>query len=311
MMNDVFGFNNQDYFENPMGKVEGIRDHLEQFNSDAILLGAPSFIPIDKNNKFPMASLRVTQSLKAYASPFKSFAIIAVMDLGTNTLIADFVVEQKFVKIPLKPNASPPPEGKFSDGSALDLIARNIIPKSIGDYYSTVLILGSRSNRVRTVLANEALQHDETKLTKTLETHSRNTAASATTLKIINPKSVGQESQSPQIPDSAGISAKVSKIKFLDSEKPKPVLFVSFRIPSKPNRDVQSFNILATGTRTPSPLGWQTGIPINTEEKAGAFLQGQFSIDLDSMIGDKGGQTWFFYVFSDTEISTPASVELQ
>lgn len=310
MTKDLFGFKNQDYFENPMNKIEGIRDDLEQSNSDAILLGGPGFIPIDKTSKFPLASLRITESLKAYSAPFKTYAIIAVMDLGSNSLIADYVVEQKFVKIARNPNATPPPPGKYSDGGALDVFARNIIPISVGDFYSTILILGSRSNRVRTVIANEALEHDANKLSKTLEEYSQKSPVSSEAPNTISPIMVGKETQSPQIPDSNGISMKVFEHKFSDSGKLNTILFLSYKLPTKPNRNSLSFSILATGTRTPSPLVWKIEFPGETEESSGSFFQGQFSVDLDVLIGDKGGQTWYLYAFSGEEISEPISVEL-
>ena len=311
MTTDVFGFKNQDYFENPMSKIEGIRDELEDSNSDVILLGGPSFIPIDKTSKFPLASLRVTESLKAYSAPFKSFAIIAVMDLGSNTLIADYVVEQKFVKIVRKSNATPPPPGKYSDGGALDLSTRNIIPISVGDFYSTILILGSRSNRVRTRIANEALEHDSEKLSLALKEHSQKTKSSDQNHQSIVPRKIGSEADSPPVPDSIGIAMRVSELKVAGDGKPEEVLFLSFKLPLKPPQSTQTFSLLATGSRTPSPLVWQIEIPVKTAESPGPFFQGQFSVDLDVLIGDKGGETWYFYAFSGEEISEAVSVDLK
>jgi hypothetical protein len=311
MTKDVFGFKNQDYFENPMSKIEAIRDDLEQSNSDAILLGGPGFIPIDKTSKFPLASLRVTESLKAYSAPFKSFAIIAIMDLGSNTLIADYVVEQKFVKIVRKPNATPPPPGKYSDGGALDLFNRNIIPVSVGDFYSTILILGSRSNRVRTRIANEALEHDSEKLNLALKEHSQKTKSSDQNHQSIVPRKLGPEANSPPVPDSTGIAMKVSELKVAGVDKTEAVLFLSFKLPFKSAPSTQTFSLLATGSRTPSPLVWQIEVPVKTEESAGAICQGQFSVDAHGLIGTEGGQTWYLYAFSGEEISDPVSFDLK
>jgi hypothetical protein len=309
MTKDVFGFKNQDYFENPMSKIEGIRDDLEQSNSDAILLGGPGFIPIDKTSKFPLASLRVTESLKAYSAPFKTYAIIAVMDLGSNTLIADYVVEQKFVKIARNPNATPPPPGKYSDGGALDLFARNIIPVSIGDFYSTILILGSRSNRVRTVIANAEFEHDSDKLNRSLEDISRNAKSANRNQQVIAPNKVGPEQNSPPIPDSVGISMKFSDQKIPGIGQPKPVLLLAFKLPAKPLQTAISFSLLATGSRTPSPLVWQIEVPVNTGGDSGPILEGQFSIDLDTLIGKHDEQIWYLYAFSGKEISASVSVD--
>lgn len=310
MTKDVFGFNNQDYFENTASKIEGIRDDLEQSNSDAILLGGPSFIPIDKTSKFPLASLRVTESLKAYSAPFKSYAIIAIMDLGSNTLIADYVVEQNFVKIVRKPNATPPPPGKYSDGGSLDVFARNIIPTSVGDFYSTILILGSRSNRVRTVVANEALEHDSEKLSLTLKEHAQKAKSSDQNHQSIVPRKLGPEINSPPVPDSFGIAMTASDLKVAADDKTEAVLFLSFKLPFKSPQSTKTFSLLATGSLTPSPLVWQIEVPVKTGNTSESFFVGQFSVELEDLIGNQGGQTWYLYAFSGTEISSPVSVDL-
>ena len=293
-----------------MAKIETIRDRLHEENSDAILLGAPSFVPLDKTNKFPMASLRVTESLKAYEAPFQDFAILTVMDLETNRLKANFFVEQKFLKIERDPDSPPPPEGKVSDGGALDLVSRGILPSSIGDYYSTVLILGSKSNRVRTFLAEEALEHNPGKLNRALEYNARNAKASAQSRRTIVPIKIGPEPGSPPVPDSIAISMKVSQLKISEEVKPKLVLFLSFSLPVRPTKATQTFHLLATGSLTPSPLVWQIEIPLKSESSSGPFFQGHFSVDADGLIGMNGGQTWYFYVFSGKEMSDAVSVDL-
>ena len=262
-----------------------------------------------KPKNFPMACLRVTESLKAYDATFQDFAILTVMDLGTNRLKANFFVEQKFVKIERDPDSPPPPEGKVSDGGALDLVSRNILPSTIGDYYSTVLILGSRSNRVRTILANEALEHDPEKLKRALQDNAEKSNASFPNRRTIVPSKIGSEPDSPPVPDSIGISMKVLELKVPGEVKSKPILFLSFKLPAKPNHTTQNFSLLATGSSTPSPQVWQVEIPVKPEA-SGPSSQGQFSVEAEDIIGKKGGQTWYFYAFSGEEISEAVSVKL-
>lgn len=189
------------------------------------------------------------------------------------------------------------------------MVSRNILPSAIGDYYSTVLILGSRSNRVQTILANEALEHDPEKLKRALEDNARKANAPTQNRRTIVPSKIGAEPDSPPVPDSIGISMKVSELKIPGEVKSKPVLFLSFKLPVKPTQTTQTFSLLATGSLTPSPQVWQVEIPVKPEA-SGPSSQGQFSVEADDIIGKNGGQTWYFYAFSGEEISEAVSVDL-
>ena len=322
MAKDVFGFSDSDYFQNPMMKIEGIRDSLEAKNANSILAGGPNSVQLDKVAKLTLAALRITESKDAYVYPFKQFALAVSMDVTSDKLRAAMFVEQKFVKQKRDPSGTPPSAGAYSDGGAIDLFSRKIVPEVMGDFRNSVIILDRISNRVRTIVASSVLQNDPGKLDAAFRKR-RQESKFGSQETILNPKETGRQVKSPPLPERSGIALAPDSVVPDSKGKPKWMIHVSYFLARRESGNSVSsldeqapeltipFSILATGSRIPNPIVWRIDVPIESAVATEAgFLNGFFSIGSDALNGLEGNQTWYFYVFSGAELSADASVVL-
>jgi hypothetical protein len=322
MTKDVFGFSDADYFQNPMMKIEEIRDSLEERRPNSILAGGPGFVQLDKVAKLPFAALRITESMDAYEHPFKQFALVVSMDVTSDMLYADMFVEQKFVKQKRDPTGTPPPAGTYSDGGAIDLFSRKIVPIVMGDFLNSVIILDKSSNRVRTIVGSSLWQNDPDKQHAAFEKR-RQESKVVSQEPILKPWKTERDEKSPPIPEKPGI-ALVPDFSVQDSKvKPKWMIHVSYFLARRKSGNgistfddqasarIIPFSILATGNRIPNPIVWRMDVPVETPVATEAgFFNGFFSIGSDSLSGLEGNQTCYFYVFSGSELSAVVSLEL-
>lgn len=324
MTKDVFGLKNDDYFDSPMKKIEEIRDRLEDENKRIILAGGPAYIPIDKVSKFPLSAIRVTESLDASTHLFKEFAIVTAMDISTDQLFVDMLVEQKFVKSQRDPKDNPPPPGKRSDGGALDLFSRKIVPKSGGEFLNTVILLDLKSNRVHTRIGSSSLENDPENFEVSLKMHRLESNAIHHTDRIYKSDNHASQNIVPPIPPETGISIRVEPNSTASIGKSPIMLYVSYNLPIRKNSEkkeqkenisekkVIPFSFLATGTRIPIPLVWRVETINDSEmnDLNGNSIRGFFAIDLSQLVGIEENQTYYIYAFSGIALSEPGVLKL-
>ena len=314
MDKDVFGFDDSAYFGKPMSQMEMIRDRLEEEHENVILTGGPGWVSLDKEKMFPVLALRVTESPIAHSRPFKEYAVIAAWDASSGRLYAELFVEQKFIKIKRDPSIVPPP-GKYSDGGALDLFARNIVPVIEGDFYNTVIVQGSKSNRFRTLVGKSEFKKDRIGFESILrERHSKNESTLGVVKDLIPEASAAGTGLLPNSIVLSIVSGKGGNGVLHDA-----ALHIDYALPhgkfpesilrqSKTDRsDPIFFGLLATGSSIPSPLVWRVAYsPSSVKVSEDGQVRGGINIFLDQLKGMEPGQTYYFYAFSGSEMSEAA-----
>jgi hypothetical protein len=315
MQKDVFGMDNQDYFTDPGKGFSDVGYRMADAGQQGLLLGGPEYVAYDKDARFPVSCLNVAESLPLRDHDLPSYALVAAVNTATGAFYADNLVEQKFKKEKMDPNASLPPPGISFDGSAGNLFARLEIPRHSAEYLITGILLDRSSNRIRIRVGSEAARTDADKFAAEVE----ESAKAATTLrKPLRTRRVNQEPQSPPLPGVPGINAAIAvpPKKPFDPQDPL-ALYVSYKLPQPPVKaggkpaTELSFHILATGTRVPTPGVERAVVPILPANRAAdGTVQGFFSVDVNEGDFLEGNQTYSFYLFSGEQLGSVPKVEL-
>lgn len=315
MQKDVFGMDHRDYFTDPGKNFSEVGYRLADAGQQGLLLGGPEYIAHDKDARFPVACLNVAERLELRDFDLPSYALVTAVNVVSGEFFADHLVEQKFKKVKLDPNASLPPPGLSFRGSAGDLFARLGIPRHGAEYLVTGILLDRVSNRLKMRVGTEAARTDLGRFAAEAKAGAKATPPHHRLLKI---RSLGREPQSPPLPDVPGIRAVVGTPPKKPFELEDPLdLHVSYRLPKppvmpdgKPANGI-SFHILATGTRVPTPVVMRAEVPIHPANRAAdGSLHGSFSLDVNQGHSFEGNQTYSFHLFSGEWMGTLPKVEL-
>jgi hypothetical protein len=160
MQSDVFGMDSQEYFTDPGKNFSDVGYRMVDAGQQGLLLGGPDYVAYDKVARFPIACLNVADRLELRDHDFRSYALIAAFDVGTGIMYAGQLIEQKFKKEKLDPNASMPPPGISFRGSAGDLFERLEIPRRTAKYLITGILLDRVSNRITVRVGPDSARTD-------------------------------------------------------------------------------------------------------------------------------------------------------
>jgi hypothetical protein len=315
MQKDVFGMSSQDYFTNPGKGFSDVGYRMANAGQQGLLLGGPEYVAYDKDPRFAVSCLNVAEALDLRDYEFRTYALVAAVDAATGAFYADHLIEQKFKKEKMDPNASSPPPGISFDGSAGDLFARLEIPRHSAVYLITGILLDRSSNRIRIRVGSEVARTDIAKFTAEAEEGAKSPAPLQ---RLLRTRRVNQEPDSPPLPDVPGIKAAivVPPKKPFASEDPLS-MYVSYKLPfpsvtngGKPATEL-TFHILGTGTRIETPSVVRAVVPILPANRAAdGTLQGFFSVDVNQGNNLQGNQAYSFYLFSGEQLGAVPKVEL-
>jgi hypothetical protein len=315
MQNDVFGMDSRDYFTDPGKNFSEVGYHLANAGRQGLFLGGPDYVAFDKETRFPVSCLNIAERVALRDYTLQSFGLIAAVDIQTGAFYADHLVEQKFKKQKIDPNASLPPEGLSFRGTAGDLFARLEIPHHAAEYLVTGILLDQVSNRVKIRVGSEAARGNATRFAAEAADGAKALAPQYGLFRI---RKADRESGSPSLPDAPGIHLAIappSKKPFASEDRLD--LYVAYRLPlpplqpgGKPATEL-SFHFLATGTRVPTPMVMQASVPILPANRAtDGSLQGFFSLDLNEGHSLEGNQSFSVYIFSGEQLGAVPKVEL-
>jgi hypothetical protein len=315
MQNDVFGMDNRDYFTDPGKNFSEVGYRLADAGKQGLLLGGPDYVAYDKDARFPVSCLNVAERLELRDYDLQSYGIITAVNVATGDYYADHLIEQKFKKEKMDPNASLPPAGISFRGTAGDLFARLEIPRHTAEYLVTGILLNRVSNRVKIRVGSEAARENAARFAAEAENGAK---APAPQHRPLPTRRVGRESGSPVLPDIPGINAAIAappKKPFTSADRLD--LYVAYRLPLPPVRPggkpatELSFHILATGTRVPTPMVMQATVPIlPANQAADGTVQGFLSLDVNQGNNFEGNQTYSVYLFSGEQLGAVPKVEL-
>lgn len=267
--------------------------------------------------------MNVTDARDASLHLFDDYAIVTAMDLRSGKFYADRVVEQKYVKPVRDPASNPPPPGRSSDGAAADLFVRLGIPKVIGEYLVTGVLLNRVSNRIAVKVGPPELAGSDERFDQALSKHHEAGLKSDSTATNLIFNSGMEGPGSPVIIKESGIEISANPVSDLKQEKGPVMLEGSFRLPvgkktpslvskGPAESDAFSITILATGSRLPKPLVYKFDIQFK-HDPGGAnsyILARSFSIDLNQLGWMEGGQTYSVYAFAGTAVSVPVNIQI-
>lgn len=315
MKNDVFGMESRDYFTDPGKNFSEVGYRMADSGQQGLLLGGPGYVAHDKDARFPVSCLNVSEALDLRNHHFRSYALVTAVDLATGSFYAGQLIEQRFKKEKLDPNASPPPPGISFDGSAGNLFARLEIPRHSAEYLITGILLDRVSNRIKIRVGSDAARTDVAKFASEVVD---GTKAEVMQHQLLRTRSLDKEPESPLMPGVVGIHAAIvvpPKTPF-DSQDALE-MYVSYKLPKLPvkvdgsPRSELVFYILFTGSRVPTPGMMQVTVPVLPANRAeDGTLQGYFSLDVNQGHNFGGNQTYSVYLFSGEALGAVPKVIL-
>lgn len=325
MSTDAFGMKNEDYFSSPFKNVNDVGDKLVENGFDGLIIGGPDYIPIGKVDRFPVVALRVAESMESSRHLFNEYALITAIDLSSSEFHANAFVERRSITVERDLENNPPPPGRVTDGGATDLFTSLSMPKQIGDYLVTVILLDKTSNRIRVRVGPSELEHDISKFEKTLRSSREKVGLKGRRVTAEKSFRFAQESNSPSIPVEQGIVLKTDT-QWMEKDKAGIVsVYGSYNLANPHNRTpgatstptgveitTTPLSLLATGTHARGAWVLEMDLPISKEARNSnaEFLTGFFTLRLAQSDGLKGNHPYYFRAFSGSQVSDPVEATL-
>lgn len=325
MNKDVFGMSDEDFFAEPLIVSPDVGDGLIESGFYGLRIDGPERVELDKRSVFPLVTVRVAESMDASRWLFKEFAVLTAMDLVSGTLHAAFYIEQKSVKAPRDLEKNPPPPGSVARSASADLFKRLRIPRTASEYLVTVVLLDKISNRIRVKVGESGILRDNAAFKMEIGKRIPDKFP-----RIEVPERRNRQDGKPQVsevdvPQESGIEGRVELRSVAQGNELEPWLQLAYRLPFL-GKELKGYNdsvdagmtpvsieLLATGTRNPSP--WvrhlaHSGIR-NRVAGEEAVIEGRMDIRLADLGGLQGNQIYYLYAFAGEWMSSPIKLDWQ
>jgi len=334
MNEDKFGLKDEEYWSDPWRTRKAIQRPLMQKNQEGLLLGAPTIVPLNQYQSFPVALLRVCRLTTLSKIPSRPNVIIAAMDLFTGELRAQLALPDgsRRPSNGTSPRSAGPAASRdsFSDddtamigeGHLIDLATRLQLPAMRGEYLVSAILLDKVSNRCRMKVVESAGYDDPA-----VDDFIREYRASRRKPPTVFPEPgdplpfYQRQEDSPAIPADIGIALSVTRVSVF-SPRTRCVVTGSYRLRIQPQHVVKPVaggvaqetarvpvSLLITGSADPAPRVLKLVVPSYEPLKSAGnetVAAGYFSLDLCRLTNLLvTPQTFFIYAFS-AEVMTAA-----
>ncbi len=329
------------YWTDPWQTRKAVQRSLMQSGDEGFLIGAPSAVPLDRRDRFPVAVLYARKLNGGRGVNFRASAIITAMDLHTHALhAAPAFGSRNRTSSPTAAggaSAKKAPADSFSnddtamvcEGHTIDLAKRLNIPHQRGEYIVHLVCLDQVSNGCPMKLVESAVYQDpavDAYIAEQLEsqpTPTRPVPTPGTPVPCYDARD-----NSPKIPAAAGIAMDIDRVTPID-EATSCIVRGSYRLPVRPQHildhdddspsqavgDYSSWTamvpitLLLTGTVNAAPVTISLLVPTSHDlvpAGDGVHVTGHFAVDL-CRLADLAStpQTYFVYAFSGPVMSGP------